>query len=397
MTTRHRAPPGRHHYVTICHRPKRAPLMLIITAVNLAGTAILGAVLYFLPRLLLNAATVPFGVRVPPDRTNDPQIITQRKRYAHRLITATAVITPLAVISGAILRTALPGAAGAIILTATAAVLWTHAHRRISHTKQHDGWYDQTRQGIATDTSLRTDPVRFPWPWTIPSLVSIAVTTGAGVISYPKLPTTLAWPAGMPGATGHHEYPTTIWTAFSPLFAQLLATALAAGTTALILRARADIDVTRPRDGAARYRRYLVRTAQAIMVSTALVNLMLLGLAAIIWTGNRSTWLLGLVTVPPILASLAVFAHLLVRVGPAGNRLPVTINDETPTGLIHRDDDRFWRAAGTIYLNADDPAVVVPGRTGTSWTLNVGNPRVFLTVAAVLALAAGITTVITVS
>jgi uncharacterized membrane protein len=331
---------------------------------------------------------------VPPDRTNAPEIITQRKRYAHRLITAATVITPLAVISDAILRPATPGAVGAITLTATAAVLWAHAHRRISHTKQHDGWYEQTRQGIATDTSLRTDPVRFPWPWTIPSLVIIAVTTGAGVIGYPKLPITLAWPAGVPGATSYHEYATTIWTAFSPLFAQLLATTLAVGTTTLILRARADIDVTRPRDSAARYRRYLVRTARATMVSTALINIMLLGLAAIIWTDNRSTWLLGLVTVPPVLASLAVFAHLLVHVGPAGNRLPVTVNDETPTGLTRRDDDRFWRAAGTIYLNTDDPAVLVPSRTGTSWTLNVGNPRVFLTAAAVLALAAGITTVI---
>lgn len=60
--------------------------MLIIAVVNLGSTAVLGAVLYLLPRSLLNAATVPFGVRVPPDRTNAPEIITQRKRYAHRLI-----------------------------------------------------------------------------------------------------------------------------------------------------------------------------------------------------------------------------------------------------------------------------------------------------------------------
>ncbi|GAB7041560.1 MULTISPECIES: hypothetical protein [Catenuloplanes] len=351
--------------------------MLIIAFVNLAGTAVVGAVLYLLPRALLNAATVPFGVRVPPDRSNAPEISAQRGRYARHLIAATAVVTPLAVISGAVLRSAAPGAVGAIALAATAAVLWTHAHRRIGHTKRRDGWYERVRQGVATDTSLRTDPVRFPWPWTIPSLVIIAGTTGAAVI-------------------GHHEH-AALRTVFGPPVAQLLATTIAAGTVMLILRARADIDVTLPRDGATRYRRHLVRTARAVMVSTALINIMLLGLAVIVWTGNRSAWPPALVTVPPVLASLAVFAHLLVRVGPAGDRLPGTVDDETPTGLVRRDDDRFWRAAGTIYLNTGDPAVVVPSRTWTSWTLNVGNPRVLLAAAAILTLAAGIATVITVS
>ncbi|BCJ55959.1 membrane protein [Actinoplanes sp. NBRC 14428] len=354
--------------------------MLIITVVNLGSTAVLGAVLYLLPHALLNAATVPFGVRVPPDHTNAPEIVTQRRRYAHRLITAAAVITPLAVISGAILRTAVSGAVGAILLTATAAVLWARANRTINHTKQHHGWYEHSRQGIAADTSLRTDPVRFPWPWAIPSLVIIAGTTGAGIIGYPHLPPALTWPV-----------------ALGPVVAQVLATTLAAATTALVLRARADIDVTRPRDGAARYRRYLTAIARAVMVSTALIDLMLLGLAAVLWTGNRSPWLFALATVPPVLGSLAVWAHLLVRVGPAGTRLPTTVTDEPPTGLLRRDDDRFWRAAGTIYLNPDDPAAVVPSRTGTGWTLNAGNPRVFLAAAVVLALAAAITTVITAS
>lgn len=52
---------------------------------------------------------------------------------------------------------------------------------------------------------------------------------------------------------------------------------------------------------------------------------------------------------------------------------------------VDRTDARFW--AGNIYVNRDDPAVVVPGRFGMGGrTLNVGNPRTWLLLIAVMAL-----------
>jgi uncharacterized membrane protein len=37
------------------------------------------------------------------------------------------------------------------------------------------------------------------------------------------------------------------------------------------------------------------------------------------------------------------------------------------------DDDRFWKA-GILYINRDDPAVLVPRRFGAGWTMNLGHP-----------------------
>ncbi|MFC7468900.1 DUF5808 domain-containing protein [Actinomadura keratinilytica] len=53
-----------------------------------------------------------------------------------------------------------------------------------------------------------------------------------------------------------------------------------------------------------------------------------------------------------------------------------------------RDDDRFWRAAGTVYVNADDPAVLVPKRVGLGWTVNLANRRLLASCAVVLVLGA---------
>ena len=44
------------------------------------------------------------------------------------------------------------------------------------------------------------------------------------------------------------------------------------------------------------------------------------------------------------------------------------------TGVIFRDDDRYW-SAGFLYTNPDDPALFVPKRYGLGWTLNFGHPQ----------------------
>lgn len=47
-------------------------------------------------------------------------------------------------------------------LIAVQLACYVHAHRAIAAVKQREGWFDGLRQGVAADTSLRTDPARFP-------------------------------------------------------------------------------------------------------------------------------------------------------------------------------------------------------------------------------------------
>lgn len=70
-----------------------------------------------------------------------------------------------------------------------------------------------------------------------------------------------------------------------------------------------------PRPAAARYRRYLVFTARSMMGIAALLNLMLLGLSALMWSDTRSTPATWAVTGVPLVAVLAVVACLTLRVG----------------------------------------------------------------------------------
>jgi hypothetical protein len=50
-----------------------------------------------------------------------------------------------------------------------------------------------------------------------------------------------------------------------------------------------------------------------------------------------------------------------------------------------RDDDKYWRG-GLVYINREDPALMVARRFGVGWTLNFGNPRTAMLLAGVVAL-----------
>ncbi len=59
---------------------------------------------------------------------------------------------------------------------------------------------------------------------------------------------------------------------------------------------------------------------------------------------------------------------------------------DVPGSLVGRDDDGFW-LGGILYYNPNDPALLVPRRFGIGWTLNLGNPRSWLLLTAMVALA----------
>ncbi|MGB6582629.1 MAG: DUF5808 domain-containing protein [Streptosporangiaceae bacterium] len=51
---------------------------------------------------------------------------------------------------------------------------------------------------------------------------------------------------------------------------------------------------------------------------------------------------------------------------------------------MNRDDDRFWKG-GLIYINRDDPAIMVGNRFGVGWTPNLANLKACLLYGGILA------------
>ncbi|TDC04240.1 hypothetical protein E1267_23495 [Nonomuraea longispora] len=346
--------------------------MTLPIATMLATIALVTGFSLALPAL--TRPTMPFGVLVPHGHVGDPQVIRQRRVYTRLVLLAalcaTAAGVPL-VTSG---RGAGVVSALAAVLGVADLALYVLAGRRLRAAKRDGRWQEGLRPRVAVDTTFRTDPVRVPWAWALPALVITLVTAGVGGWRYGSLTTLPAFagygvdPAAPPRAL-------TPSAAFEPVFVQAGITMLLPVVTLLILRARPDLDAARPKGSARKYRVYLRGIARLTLAGAACLNLGLLVAALQLWRLVPPSPAWWIATYAPLVVLLVVLVVREIRVGQGGHRLPdLPGEDAEDTRATQRDDDRRWFLGGTVYLNRQDPAVLVPARIGATWTLNLGHP-----------------------
>ncbi|HEX8629000.1 MAG TPA: DUF5808 domain-containing protein [Catenuloplanes sp.] len=348
-----------------------------MTVALLAVLALLTTMGWLLPGL--SQPTVPFGVRVPAHRVAAPVIGSERERY-RRQIAGAAAVAVLAAVLLVVTGHWWPAVAGAVVLSAVTVRAFLSAHRAIAAAKRAEGWYDGVPQATAVDTTLRTRPEAFPWRWTAPALVVVAVTVLFGIVWYPRMPDLLTMHLDGAG-TPDRQVPRSVPAAFSPVALQLLLTASLLAVAWAGFHARADLDPADPTAAGARHRRFISGFARRLLVMVACVDAALAVLAWSIWTGGptlTATALAGLTAAGGVLA-LVVFA---LRVGQGGSRLATA--GPIGAGVNRRDDDAHWRL-GLVYVNPADPAVMVPQRVGVGWTLNLGRPLSWLALGALIA------------
>lgn len=324
--------------------------------------------------------TVPFGVRVPPERADAAVIRQQRRAYYGR----TAVIGACCIALAILLRDRGSWWLSRIILLLELAAdfgCYLIARNRIAAVKQAERWYAGHRQVVATDTSWRTDPPRFPARWLIPALTVIALTVLVGALRYPHLPARVA--------AGGHLVPKSVVSVFAIVAAQLYVTVLWTGLMLIVYRSRPDIEAEDAAGSTRRYRRFLAACTRAFLTLLALVDLTLLLAALRNWQVYRPSGIGSALTVLPFAVGLLVVAVVTFRVGQGGSRLRGGRGGYGPAAGVDRDDDRFWKA-GLIYVNRDDPAILVGARFGVGWTFNLANRMSWLVIAGIVATPAGL-------
>jgi len=362
-----------------------AQLSGLVTVVFCAVTLCLAPV--------MTRPTVSFGVRVPGERTDSPVIRRERRAYFWR----TAAVGACGITAALLLHN--HGSwwlSRVILLLEVAADLGCYwlARQQVTAVKTAEDWYAGHRQIVATDTSWRTDPPRFQVRWLIPALAVIAVTVVVGAVRYPDLPARLAvegW--------GGRRVPKSVVRAFAVVAVQLYVTTLWTGLMLLVYRARPDIEATDPAASTRRYRRYLTAVTRAVLTLLALVDLSLLLVALRTWQVYRPSGPAAALPVLPFAVGLLGLAVVSLRTGQGGSRLRggggARTGASTGTGArrpateTDRDDDRFWKA-GLIYVNRDDPAILIGARFGVGWTFNLANPAAWLVIAAIVAVPAGL-------
>jgi uncharacterized membrane protein len=336
---------------------------------------------------VISKPTVPFGVRVPPERTAAAIIRAQRRVYACRTTTFVACCTAAAFLLPAGAAWWLPRLILVLELFACLVCLQL-ARRQIMTVKQAEHWFAGHRQVVVADTGWRTSPPQFPLRWLLPPLVVVAATVATGLLRYPDLPSQLTLAAG-------RVVPKTSARVFAPMIGQVFVTSLWTGALLVIYRARPDLDAADPSASAARYRAFLGRVARTMLAVAACVDLTLLLVGLREWQLLR---LSGGVLLLPLVAGVLAIITVLFRAGQGGFRLApagVGADGRADCGpaTADRDDDHFWKA-GFLYVNRDDPALIVTKRFGVGWTVNLGIPAGWLLIAAVVGTPAALSAIL---
>lgn len=351
---------------------------------DLALVALVSAAFWSAPAF--GRANLPFGVRVPGARVADPAILRVRRLYG-RGVLAIGVVSCAAVVTAELgFHRRLSTEVIVSVVTAVLCLLGYHAHRSIAAAKRAGDWYAGLRQGTTTDTSLRTDPVRPPWLLLTPTLLITALTAAIGVLRYHELPPTLPTPNGLTVDAGNRT-PTTVSFAFSTVTAQVLILLLIALLVVALPRVRPELDAERPVASATKYRIYLRRLLRVLLISAGCANASLLVASLQVWEILESTTLVTVASYLPLLLGLIVWLFFAFRTGDLGSRLPVSGREAEQSTRVQYDDDRHWHLGGMIYVNHNDPAILIHRRVGTNLTLNLGNPISWLILLALAAVA----------
>jgi uncharacterized membrane protein len=225
------------------------------------------------------------------------------------------------------------------------------------------------------------------WIWEVLPFAIIVATAAYLTPHYADAPAQIPTHYDLAGNPNHFA-PKSIGSYFLPVWIQLFVEVIMTGSMVLIVGAK-----TIPGAADDLFRKLWLRRMYAIKV---LVLGFIGGLFAADATGGAAWRRSGI----PVIALTFVFVGvvlittltLALRTGQGGARLGAP--SETATD---RTNDRYW-TLGVIYVNRDDPALVVERRFGVGWTLNLGNPRALLVVGMLLALTLGfiaITTLVT--
>ncbi|GAB3455890.1 DUF5808 domain-containing protein [Kineococcus endophyticus] len=331
------------------------------TAIGVGACLLVGLTLLLLPSL--SARTLPLGVSVPRERADAPVVRHAVRTYR----TAVAVLTVVAALVAALVRSpegVLPVTYGLLALGCAAFVL---CRRPIRAAKTSEGWFREVPVRLTAPLGdVPRPPVAVHWYVLAAALV--LATAAFGWTRYDTLPDPFPthWDGdGRPDAFAARS----VWSAFGPLLVAVGLTVLLAALASLVRRTP-----LRPRAGDADPLARPLATERAAQSLLGVVALLGAGLVcAVLLDGwlhpERLRWagftlvVFGAALAVTVLVTVLVTAVRSRAQGPA----PEAGAAQAP------DDDRLWRG-GLLYVNREDPALLVPKRVGVGWTLNVGHP-----------------------
>ncbi|GHO87329.1 DUF1648 domain-containing protein [Dictyobacter formicarum] len=318
-------------------------------------------------------STIPFGVRIPPDRVDAPIIAHVRRDYHTGLIVIALLVGAASWFFAQYNSWVYASFAEIAVTTVLVYFYYYSAHKRIAHVKEREGWYNGLRQVVMTEIGASQPVVRRPsLLWLLPSLLILIAIISIGILRYPALPAMIPTHFGADGQPNQWtDKAMALWTLPLPV---ILVTGLLYTLAYYLPHTRQQLDPANPEADLERQRLLRQGTSKLLLVIATTTNLIFLFTALLVFGVLPSS---SSVTIVPVVTAIMVLvlAGTIIYL----TRLMANQNQSQRTQLdpnkkfVARDDDRYW-IGGILYYNPEDPALWVEKRMGLGWTINFGNP-----------------------
>lgn len=334
----------------------------------------------FTPKLLRQ--TEAFGVYVPEQYAKEQTVIAYKKRYTSVVLTL-GLIVFIAYLIWALTQSPTEEMLSLISVGVQFCILFIGIgyyfmmHVRVKRLKEEQGWTTGKKEVRVVDLQFKEKLQLIP---RIVFIIPMIITVGLIIytfMKYPQMPDMIPthWgPSGQPDAFSKKTYFSVISMPLILLVMQGMFLMMSEGmkfSGAKINPANKKTSVSQQ----LAFRKY--SSWFALFITITMTLMMGYFHLQTIHPEIGSAWVMfSLPLVFLVLTFLAVGIYI-VKVGQSGSRLKVEDDSPSLEGKIAVDDDKYWKG-GLIYINKDDPSILVEKRFGVGWTLNFGRPLSWL-------------------
>lgn len=334
-----------------------------------------------------------FGVTVPADKTNIPELRVLRASYRNLMLIAGLILIAASIWLTTSIESDSPQSMTVFLALIFAYLIagfliYLPKHFKMLSLKKEFGWDTASAPAVVVaDTKPAAADVISP-AWLLLFPLIITLTLAVLMLLWPQIPQIAPTHFDVDGTAD--SFTPKGWRLVATVFAPQVFLALIISLVYVIVRnARRQTDAANPKASRlqdARYRHFISMYLVAVG-ALSMIFMSTISLYTMVAVENVMTFLIVSMIIFLILL-LAGTLYLMFAVGQGGSRLSAP--KESSTDVVNVDEDRYW-ILGQFYFNPNDPAVFVEKRFGVGYTSNFARPLTwviilgfFLLVAALL-------------
>lgn len=330
----------------------------------------------FTPKLLKQ--TEAFGVYIPEQYTKEPTIVAYKKRYTSVVLTV-GIIVLAAYLIWAITQSPTEEMLSVISIGVQFCILFIGLgyyfmmHLRVKRLKEVQGWTTGKKEVRIVDLQFQEKLKLIP---RIVFIIPMIITVGLIIytfMKYAQMPDMIPthWgPSGQPDAFSEKTYFSAISMPLILLVMQGMFLLMSEG----MRFAGAKINPANKKTSVSQQLAFRKYSSWFALFMTITMTLMM-GYFHLqtIHPEVGSAWVMFTLPLIFLVLTFVGVGIYVVKVGQSGSRLKVEGDSPSLEDKIAVDDDKYWKG-GIIYINKDDPSILVEKRFGVGWTLNFGRP-----------------------